>query len=231
MPDDLKFHILTVNEAERYTLIKVEPDIPAASEEEDATVRERQTDAVTALAELDPRKDDVRRKLLKDTWDRLSGSGVDLQAVASILHRADRAKKTHKGERMLNKGMAASRVERDAAIRDLRASLARLLRWIRKCTPHWGRDMAFGVVLAAVKRLEQAVTSNAFLRILGLQSYTWDGPSTSSPSCGSCCGSREVPAKPAHPRRVFRPQRPWRAAPPGRHRPASLRPRMSCSRS
>ena len=159
MPDDLKFHILTVNEAERYTLIKVEPDIPAASEEEDATVRERQTDAVTALAELDPRKDDVRRKLLEDTWDRLSGSGVD----ASILHRADRARKTHKCERMLNKGMAASRVERDAAIRDLRASLARLLRWIRKCTPHWGRDMAFGVVLAAVKRLEQAVTSNAFL--------------------------------------------------------------------
>ena len=64
---------------------------------------------------------------------------------------------------MLNKGMAASHVERDAAIRDLRASLARLLRWIRKCTPHWGRDMAFGVVRAAVKRLEQAVTSNAFL--------------------------------------------------------------------
>ena len=69
MPDDLKFHILTGNEAERYTLIKVEPDIPAASEEEDATVRERQTDAVTALAELDPRKDDVRRQLLKDTLE------------------------------------------------------------------------------------------------------------------------------------------------------------------
>ena len=65
MPDDLKFHILTVNEAERYTLIKVEPDIPAASEEEDATVRERQTDAVTALAELDPRQDDVRRQSLE----------------------------------------------------------------------------------------------------------------------------------------------------------------------
>ena len=163
MPDDLKFHILTVNEAERYTLIKVEPDIPAASEKEDATVRERQTDAFTALAELDPRKDDVRRQLLEDTWDRLSGSGVDLQSVASILHRADRARKTHECERKLNKGMAASRVERDAAIRNLRASLVRLLRWIRKCTPDWGRDMAFGVVLAAVKRLEQAVTSNAFL--------------------------------------------------------------------
>ena len=163
MPDDLKFHILTGNEAERYTLIKVEPDIPAASEEEDATVRERQTDAFTALAELDPRKDDVRRQSLEDTWDRLSGSGVDLQSVASILCRAHRVRKTHECERKLNNGMAASRVERDAAIRDLRASLARLLHWIRKCTPHWGRDMAFGVVRAAVKRLEQAVTSNAFL--------------------------------------------------------------------
>ena len=162
MPDDLKCHILTGNEAERYTLIKVEPDIPAASEEEDATVRERQTDAVTALAELDPRQDDGRRQLLEDTLDRLSGR-VDLQSVASILHRAVRARKTHEGERMLNKGMAASHVERDTAIRDLRASLARLRRWIQKCTPHWGRDMAFGVVLAAVKRLEQAVTSNAFL--------------------------------------------------------------------
>ena len=96
MPDDLKFHILTGNEAERYTLIKVEPDIPAASEEEDATVRERQTDAVTALAELDPRKDDVRRQLLEDTWNRLSGR-VDLQSVASILHRGGSCQEDSRG--------------------------------------------------------------------------------------------------------------------------------------
>ena len=162
MPDGLKFRILKVNEAERYTLIVVEPDSPAASTE-DATVHEGQTDLVAALAELDPRKDTVRRKLLEDTLDRLAAGGVDLQSVADILHRAHGAWKSHKGERTIEKVLAARRVERDKAIRDLRASLARLLRWIRKGAPHWGRDAAFGILLAAVKRLEQAINANSCL--------------------------------------------------------------------
>lgn len=162
MPDGLKFRILKVNAAERYALIAVEPDSPAASTE-DATVPEGQTDPVAALAELDPRKDAGRRRLLGDTVDRLSRGGVDLQSVADILHRAHRARRAQHDERTIDKGMAAHSVERDRALRDLRAGLARLLRWIRTGTPRWGRDAAFGGVLAAVKLLERAVKSNAIL--------------------------------------------------------------------
>ena len=45
-----------------------------------------------------------------------------------------------------------------------------------------------------------------------ISSCMWDGPSTSSLSCGSCGGSREVQATPPHPRRVFMQQR--RQGPP-----------------
>ena len=89
VPDSLKFRILKVNEAERYTLIAVEPDSPAASTE-DTTVHEGQTDPVAALAELDPRKDAVRRRLLEDTLARLRGGGVDLQVDLSPRSRAVR---------------------------------------------------------------------------------------------------------------------------------------------
>jgi hypothetical protein len=162
VPDGPKFRILKVNEAERYTLIMVEPDSPAASKE-DATVHEGQADLVAALAELDPDKDAARRTLLEETLDRLAGGGVDLKSVADILHRAHGAWKSHQGERTIDKGMAAHRVERDKAIRDLRASLARLLRWIRQGTPRWGREATIGGVLAAVKLLEQAIKSNSLL--------------------------------------------------------------------
>ena len=42
----------------------------------------------------------------------------------------------------------------------------------------------------------------------GTSSYTWDGPSTASPQCGSCGASREVRATPPHSQRVFMQQRP-----------------------
>ena len=162
VPDGLRSGIPKVNEAERYTLIMVEPDSPTASTE-DATVHEGQADLVAALAELDPHKDAARRRLLEETLDRLAGGSVDLKSVADILHRAHRAWKSHQGERTIDMGLAARRVERDRAIRDLRASLARLLRWIRNGTPHWGREAMFGGVLATVKLLELAIKSNSLL--------------------------------------------------------------------